>query len=206
MRHLPREAPCPQRINTKLSTLSTRSAQGTTALLCSGNDDLEQDAGENAQKLAQRNGDLEHDTIPQEKGQAECLAMHYDNFKPENFYAEAVRSWHGKRRDTANNETGPGEEDMYFDDPEIKYHFGDWDHFGECVDNLQMSETDAMGTAILVSKQADNVGMSFAVAEEESPSFPAGGKQIYVVARVHAAFGVANPRDVYERVEHHERC
>lgn len=99
-------------------------------------DNLETDAAIYAEQLAQRNSKLEHDNIPQEKAQAECLAILYDNFKPENVYTEAVRNWHDKRRDTAGNETGPGEEDMYFDDPEGKFHFGNWGHFGEYLEGL----------------------------------------------------------------------
>lgn len=59
--------------------------------------------------------------------------------------------------------------------------------------------------AILVSKQADKVGISSAMAEEGSLHFAPGGKQIYVVVRVHGAFGVSNPMDLDERVEHHQR-
>lgn len=104
-------------------------------------EELESDACGYAQNLAQRNCNLEHDTILQEKAQAECLAIHYSNFEPENFYVESVQNWHDKRRDTAGNETGPGEEDMYFDDPDGKFHFGDWGHFGAYIRSFYVSET-----------------------------------------------------------------
>ena len=90
----------------------------------------EYDAYSYAQTLAQRNGNLEHDKIPQEKKQAECLAQLYSNYTSGNYYVDGVRNWWDTQRDTGGSEVGPGEEDMYFNDPNRQYHFLNWGHFG----------------------------------------------------------------------------
>ena len=92
----------------------------------------EYDAYNYAQTLAEQNGDLVHDQIPQEKAQAECLAFLYSNHNSGNYYVDGVRMWWDTQRNTAGEEVGPGEEEMYFNDPQRQYHFTNWGHFGRC--------------------------------------------------------------------------